>query len=208
MQTMVGRCGKYQKTCNPKPETCNLKQKMRKILNVPFYSQHTGVTDAHWKERACGILSLKMVLDFLGAKTLSSDEFITRGVSAGAYGEWGWTHPGLVSVAAQFGMPMKQKEFRSQDPHEAEKLLKEGIDELVASIESGKPVLISAIKKWKEVKKFHMMVLVGFEVDEGVLKGFYYHDPDAYTEGEGENQFVPIDTFKKHWRRMAIFAPF
>lgn len=181
---------------------------MRKILSVPFYSQRINVSDAHWKERACGILSLKMVLDFLGTKTPSSDEFIKEGISAGAYGEWGWTHTGLVSVAASFGVAMKQKEFRSQNPAEAEQLLKEGVDELVLSLEKEKPVLISAIKKWKEEKKFHMMVLVGFEMDKGVVKGFYYHDPDAYTESEGRDQFVPIETFKKHWRRMAIFIHF
>ncbi len=181
---------------------------MRKILSVPYYSQKIDVSDSHWQERACGILSLKMVLDFLGTKTPSSDEFIKDGVSAGAYGEWGWTHIGLVSVASSFGVTMKRKEFRSKNSHEAEKLLNKGINQLVLSVEKEKPVLISAIKKWVETKKFHMMVLVGFEMDEGVLKGFYYHDPDAYTPPEGKNQFVPIETFKKHWRRMAIFAPF
>ena len=181
---------------------------MRKILIVPYYSQKINVSDPYWKERACGVLCLKMVLDFLGTKTPALDEFIQLGVSAGAYGEWGWTHTGLVSVAMSLGVVMERKEFRSQDPVEAEKLLNEGINELVSSLEKEKPVLISAIKKWIETKKFHMVVLVGFEMDEGVLKGFYYHDPDAYTEGEGENQFVPIETFKKHWRRMAIFTNF
>lgn len=181
---------------------------MRKILSVPYYSQKIDVSDAHWKERACGILCLKMALDFLGTKTPSSDTFIKEGVSAGAYGEWGWTHAGLVSVASSFGVSMKRKEFRSQDSQEAEQLLKEGINELIASIEKRKPVLISAIKKWSEEKKFHMMVLVGFETDTKGLHGFYYHDPDAFTEREGKNQFVPVDTFKKHWRRMAIFVDF
>ena len=178
---------------------------MRKILQVPYYSQKIDASDPHWKDRACGILCLKMLLDFLGTKTSLPDDFIQTGVTAGAYGEWGWTHTGLVSVASLFGITMRRKEFRAQDSVEAGKLLKEGIDELVLSIEKGKPVLISAIKKWVETKKFHMMVLVGFEMDEGVLKGFYYHDPDAYTPHEGKDQFVPIETFKKHWRRMAIF---
>ncbi len=181
---------------------------MRKILQVPYYSQKIDVSDPHWKERACGILSLKMLLDFLGVKTSSPDESIQQGEIASAYGEWGWTHAGLVSVASSYGVAMKRKEFRSQDSVEAEKLLKEGINELVLSIEKGKPVLISAIKKWVEIKKFHMMVLVGFEMDEGVLKGFYCHDPDAYTPHEGKDQFVLIETFKKHWRRMAIFVDF
>ncbi|MBI5817184.1 MAG: C39 family peptidase [Candidatus Yonathbacteria bacterium] len=179
---------------------------MKKILAVPYYSQKIDVSDPHWKERACGILCLKMVLDFLGKKTPTSDEFIQTGVIASAYGEWGWTHTGLVSLAQSFGIVMKRKEFRSQDSVEAEKFLKEGVDELVLSIEKEKPVLISAIKKWVETKKFHMMALIGFEMDEGVLKGFYYHDPDAYTPHEGKDQFVPIETFKKHWRRMAIFV--
>ncbi|MDO8572335.1 MAG: C39 family peptidase [bacterium] len=181
---------------------------MTNILAVPYYSQKIDVSDPHWKDRACGILCLKMVLDFLGAKTPSSDEFVKGGMSAGAYGEWGWTHAGLVSVASLFGVTMERKEFRSHDSREAKKLLKEGINELVLSIEKEKPVLISAIKKWVETKKFHMMIVVGFEMDEGVLKGFYYHDPDAYTPREGKDQFVSIETFKKYWRRMAIFVDF
>src|SRR3990172_1948517 len=108
---------------------------MRKILSVPYYSQKIDVSNPHWKERACGILCLKMVLDFLRVKTPPSDEFIQRGVTSGAYGEWGGMH-------------------------------------------------------------------------EGLIKGFYYHDPDAHTPHEGKDQFVPIETFKKHWRRMAIFVDF
>jgi len=178
---------------------------MRTILPVPYFSQKTDVTGEEWKERACGILCLKMVLDFLGAETPEVDNFVQKGVSLGAYGEWGWLHAGLVAVASSFGIDMERKEFRSNDTKEAQRLLDVGINDIIASIEHEKPVLISAIKKWVEVKKFHMMVVVGFEMNEGVLKGFYYHDPDAYTSSEGKDQFVPIDTFKKYWRRMAIF---
>lgn len=181
---------------------------MKTILSVPFYSQHLAVKDPLWRLLSCGVVALKSVLDFLEAPMSSADELIRIGLSHNAHSDSGWTHAGIVSIAAQFGVAMKRKEFRSHDPLEAEKLLNEGINKLVTSIEQGKPVLISAIKKWAEVKKFHMMVLVGFEMDEGILKGFYYHDPDAYTEGEGKNQFVPIETFKKYWRRMAIFTPF
>src|SRR3989344_3137686 len=178
---------------------------MRKILTVPFYSQHMVVKDPLWRLLSCGIVALKSVLDYLKVETPDPDELIRIGLSYNAHSDSGWAHEGLVSVASLFGITMKRKEFRSQDSVEAEKLLKKGVDELVLSIEKGKPVLISAIKKWVETKKFHMMVLVGFEMDEGVLKGFYYHDPDAYTPHEGKDQFVPIETFKKHWRRMAIF---
>lgn len=179
---------------------------MRIILKVPYYSQHRDVKDPEWKERACGVIALKMALDFLGAQTPAPDEFIKRGVAAGAHGQWGWIHTGLVSLASSFGIAMERKEFRSEDAHKAQELLAQGIDELVASLSSGKPVLISAIKKWFEEKKFHMMVLIGFEMDKGVLTGFYYHDPDALSPEEGKDQFVPIQTFKTYWRRMAIFT--
>lgn len=181
---------------------------MRKILPVPFYSQHIDVKDSEWQERACGIAALKMVIDFLGAKTPTLDELIRRSVSLGAYGPSGWIHAGLVSIASQFGVEMKREEFRSSNTVEVQELLKKGINELVISLEEGKPILVSGIKKWIETKKFHMMVLIGFEMDEGVLKGFYYHDPDAFTTTEGKDQFVTIETFKKHWRRMAIFSRF
>jgi hypothetical protein len=45
--------------------------------------------------------------------------------------------------------------------------------------------------------------MYGFEASKGELTGFYYHDP-ASDEG-GEGQFISVETFRKAWKRTAVF---
>ncbi len=181
---------------------------MKKILNVPYYSQHRDVKDGYWRLRACGILCLKSILDFHLDPGVPSgvDEFVEMADRKGAYGKSGWIHQGLIDIAGEFGLEMERKEYKSDDLKKSEMLLENGINRIVDSIKNNKPVLISAIKRWKEKDKFHMIVLTGFENDEkGNLKGFYYNDTD-YDDEEGGGLFVDIKTFKKYWRRLAIFV--
>ena len=132
-------------------------------LDVPYYSQKIDVKDPEWKNRACGIVCLKMVLDFYGKDTLTPDELIKVGVEIGSYGPSGWIHDGLIDVAEKFGLQMRRKEFRSDDIKIQKKLLSDGINEISMSLEDGRPVLVSVVKNFKEVDKFHIVVLVGYE---------------------------------------------
>ena len=150
---------------------------MIKKLDIPYYSQYDDVKDEHWKPRACGAVCLKMVLDFMKPSETSVSDFVLSANERGAFGEYGWIHQELINVAKNFGVSLERKEFKSEE------------------------------------KKFHTVVLTGFKEDEQELKGFYYNDPDY--EGEdpnpsggqgGENLFVDINTFKKYWRRLAIFV--
>lgn len=175
-------------------------------LDVPYYSQEIDVKDREWKNRACGVVCLKMLLDFYDKEDIPSiDELVLLGLSIGAYSKWGWTHKGLIDLALKYEIDIFRKEFKTENLKLAYKLLDDGVREIIDSIKNGNPVLVSAIKKWKEVDKFHMMVLVGFEGNEESPDGFYYHDPDSDNRKDGENQFVTIEIFRKHWRRMAIF---
>jgi len=176
------------------------------ILEVPYYSQRTDVFDPDWQKRACAMACLKMTLDFLGTKTPSLDEMIQQGVALNAYGPSGWIHEGLAKVALAYGKTIEPTEFRSEDKEEAEMFLNKGIIALVRSLAEGIPVPVSAIKEFKHTDKFHMVILVGAKTEQGSLEGFYYHDSDANSADEGKNKFVPLDTFKKHWRRMALVA--
>ncbi|OGD67048.1 hypothetical protein A2442_00275 [Candidatus Campbellbacteria bacterium RIFOXYC2_FULL_35_25] len=186
---------------------------MIKKLDIPYYSQYDDVKDEHWKPRACGAVCLKMVLDFMKPSETSVSDFVLSANERGAFGEYGWIHQELINVAKNFGVSLERKEFKSEDKIKSEKLLEQGIEEIISSLRGDKPVLISTIRKWTEEKKFHTVVLTGFKEDEQELKGFYYNDPDY--EGEdpnpsggqgGENLFVDINTFKKYWRRLAIFV--
>ncbi len=174
-------------------------------LDVPYYSQKIDVKDLGWKNRACGIVCLKMAMDFYKKDTPSLDELIKIGVETGAYSLSGWIHQGLIDIAEKFGLRMVREEFRSDDFAEAEKLREKGINKIVESLQDDNPVLVSAVKKFKEVNKFHMMILIGFEGDPKNPEGFYYHDPDAESVEEGKNLLVPLEVFQKYWRKMTIF---
>lgn len=174
-------------------------------LTIPYYSQYRDVIDPAWKSRACGVACLKMLLDSKGVQTPSLDEMIQQGDAIGAYGDSGWKHDGLVALAYQYGVKLSRAEWRQSDTQSSDELNKEGIHFLLSELEAGRPVIISAIKNFEIRDKFHLVLLVGAEIEEGIAKGFYYHDPDSYTETKGAYQFVPFHIFEKAWRSMAIF---
>ena len=174
-------------------------------ISVPYYSQYLDVTDPMWQTRACGVACLKMLLEAKGEHPPSLDEMIAQGCSIGAHGEWGWKHDGLIALARQYGAKLSRNEWRKSESKSPEELNEEGIKFLLSELIAKRPVLVSAIKKFEEDDKFHMVVLTGFEERDGAVIGFYYHDSDTTKRGEGENLFVPIDIFRTKWRRMAIF---
>ncbi len=204
---------------------------MKKILNIPYYSQYRDIKDEYWKSRACGAICLKMVLDYLQPENkklwelpVTVEEFMKLANEKGAYGKNGWIHQGLISVARDFGVKLERKEFKSKVKKDSNLenvsckssiknenadyiKLDEEIKEVIFSLKKNNPVIVSVVKRFKEEKKFHMVVLTGFEIDEsGEVKGFYYNDTDYNKEQEGKNLFVDVETFKKFWRKLAIFV--
>ncbi|MBI5798610.1 MAG: C39 family peptidase [Candidatus Yonathbacteria bacterium] len=175
-----------------------------KIL-VPYYSQYLDVTDKMWQPRSCSVVCLKMLLESKGVQTPSIDEMIAQGDAIGVYGESGWKQDGIIALAKQYGVRLSRNEWRQSETVSSEELNEEGINFLISELRAGRPVLASAIKKFEEENKFHLVVLTGFEENNGAVTGFYYHDSDTQVRGEGENLFVPIDTFRAKWRRMAVF---
>lgn len=174
-------------------------------IQVPHYSQFLDVTDELWQPRACGVACLKMLLDVKGVQTPPLDEMIAQGCAIGAHGEYGWKHDGLIALAKQYGTRLSRAEWRKSETESEDELNEKGIIFLLSELRAGRPVIVSAIKKFEEADKFHMVVITGFEEISGAVTGFYYHDSDTKTRGEGENFFVPIDTFRAKWRRMAIY---
>lgn len=176
-----------------------------KLTTAPYYSQYLGVADIAWQPRACGIACLKMLLESRGVQTPPLDEMILQGEALGAYGESGWKHDGLMALAKQYGVKLSRNEWRQSETKTPDELNEEGVNFLISELRAGRPVLVSAIKKFQEDDKFHMVVLTGFEEKDAILTGFYYHDSAAQSRGEGENLFVPMDIFRTKWRKMAIF---
>lgn len=176
------------------------------LLSVPYYSQHLDVLDSEWKDRVCAVACIKMLLEAKKVAAPPLDEMIKQGLALNAHGPSGWIHSGLIALALQYGTTLSRAEWRKSETKTPEELNEEGIRFIVSELRSGNPVIVSAIKKFIEKDKFHMVILVGFQEQDGVIKGFLYHDPDSTIYTDGENQFVPMETFRETWRRMAIFG--
>jgi len=168
------------------------------ILDIPYYSQHLDVSDESWRSRACGILCLKMAMDFYGKDKKDIIEMIKLGVDKEGYSPSGWKHDVLVDIAKEFGFSAFRKEYRDRE--------EEGIKDILDFLKKGCPVMVSAVKNFSEKDKFHMVLLTGFEGEGDEIKGFYYHDPDSLNGDDGKHKFVPKGTFKKYWRKMAIYV--
>ncbi len=182
-------------------------------LLVPFYSQFNKVTLDGWQDRACAPTCLKMVLQYLsdGDFKFSIDDLILEGTTiVGGYIEGiGWAHAGLIRIAHNHGFLAYDEEFRSikinirkksfEKSDFEEELVTKGIKKIKKTLENGVPVIISCSASFTDKHRPHQVVLVGY--DEA---GFYYHEPEA-RDDSGANRFVDLETFRKHWRKFAIF---
>ncbi len=186
-------------------------------INVPYHSQLADVSDPAWRERACGIVALFMVLQFF-RKDISvvPDDLITEGLAIGAHNDHGWIHDGLVALARNHGVHAYREEFKSRlfdrvakiitlNPTE-ETLTESGMTKIIKTLRSGAPVIVSVLGRFTEGGEYHLVPLVGFEEKDGKISGFYYHEPNAKSEKEGAFQFVEKETLKRFWRKFAIFA--
>jgi len=159
-------------------------------LDVPYISQYKDVKDEAWQKRACGLVCLKMVLDFHKVKTPETNEFLKIALDKEAFGESGWVHEKLLGLAKDYGMEAFRKESMEDE------------QELKDFLDKGNPVIVSIKARKFSVEfegKFHQVVLIGYDEN-----GFYYHDSD-YRNGEGKELFVSKDKFREYWRKMAIF---
>ena len=189
----------------------------RTILPVPFVSQYSIGRDSDGKSRACGVACVKMIMDYRGNNDVDFLSLVREGLTIkGAYFSGiGWSHTGLVSILRNHNVGAYAEEFRSVqvDPDNQEFLespfeeghIERGIQKIAGKILDWKqPVIVSGIKGWEEEDKWHLMLITGVEKDGDRVTGFFYHDPDDESE-DGRNKFVDRETFKKHWRKFAIF---
>jgi hypothetical protein len=180
-------------------------------LDVPYLSQHLDVNEEEWRNRACTPTCLKMVMDFYwgdeAQETLVLDDLIKEGNEIGGHNDvFGWIHDYIVILAHNHGFRAYKEEFKSRDPVYNGRLAEMGIVKIKQQLAAERPVMVSAVKKFKETGKYHTVLLTGFEEENGKLTGFYYHDPDAETVKEGKDQFVTLSVFIEHWRRLCIFV--
>ncbi len=167
------------------------------ILDVPYYSQYLDIEDIYWVPRSCGIACVKMVLDFYKTGNYSLADLIKNIAEKGGYNSSGWIHDYLISLFKDCGLQAHREEQMDFD---------DGIEKIAGYLDNDNPVIISIIKFVLGQTKFHMVVLTGYKRENGIIKGFYYHDPESLYRETGQNLFVDLEIFRIGWRRMAIYV--
>lgn len=200
------------------------------ILDVPFYSQFgDNGLDPFWQERSCGILALKMVIDYWRLKTgqhpVPVTEIFNEGnVVGGRTSRGDWVHSALVMVARHYGFTAWRRgwmlssdgtvRFSAEGADEAtlaqidRQQRKESFATLIETLQRGYPVIVSVAKNFDEIDKPHVVVLTGLRRDEAKdsYEGFYYNDPNSPDVQSGKNSFVALAEFTHKWRYQGIFV--
>ncbi len=200
---------------------------MKRILDIPHYSQFSEAIEKDWQGRSCAIVCLKEILDSFNIEG-DITEFIKEGIFVsgdlakkekaheGYSPSTGWGHGVLVMLLRNHGISAYSQEFRSVDVNlesgamensiNSEKLFNEGIKKIEKNIEDNLPVIASIRKSFTEKDSHHMVVIVGYEKnDKGEFIGFFYNDPEPKGM-EGKELFVEMDKFRLGWKKFAIFV--
>jgi Peptidase_C39 like family len=160
-------------------------------LDVPYYSQFVDVTDPFWMLRACGAVALKEVVEFHGVIVPDIVTLCNEGKDRGGYDmENGWVHDYLVLKAKELGLEAHRKEGL------------ETLDGVIEYLEKGNPVIVSVEKRVLEQKRFHIIVLTGFD---STSKLFSYHESESTDKEKGKHRTCDMETFQNYWRGKAIF---
>ncbi|MFH0806257.1 MAG: C39 family peptidase [Candidatus Brennerbacteria bacterium] len=163
-------------------------------FNVPAYSQYLDVKNRAWKRRSCGIVALKMVLDFLKPKhtvTRTFPRLIKARIRAHAYiRNVGWSHAGLARVAMRYGFKGKKYNWSSKTPKSASITM-------LRALKRG-PVIASIYRNLKYGSSGHLVVVTGFE--KNIV---FYNDPDSKTRHAIPRK-VPLTKFLKGWKQRII----
>lgn len=183
-------------------------------LEVPYYSQFVDINDPFWMIRACGAASLKMVVEYHGKVVPDFISLCNEAKDRGGYDmSNGWVHDYLVTKAQELGLIAHREEGLAD------------LSKIITSLEFGNPVIVSVEKRVLEQKRFHIIVLTGYESDVSQsdadqtssevdsatsykLKAngcFYYHEPESTDKEKGRNRSCDVVTFLEYWRGKAIF---
>jgi hypothetical protein len=181
-----------------------------KILEVPYYSEFTEIdgTMEHkdfFKRRSCGIVSVKMVLDYFhnefGTPKIKLADLIKKSLNHRAYlmkkagtKENGWLYPGIVRVLQSYGfqawrrrvfiLPFDLNIFKKEgvNKNSLSSYVNQATAEMIFSfknaIDKKEPIIVSVMKNLGTKKTPHMIVITGYKAKEGRIVGLYVNDPN------------------------------
>lgn len=171
---------------------------------VPAYSQHLDVHDVRWQPRACGIVSLKAVIDYWQNTTLRNRPTIAQLIKEGLKKDGyipgvGWKHKTLAKLAAHHGLRGRHFDWHELSPENA-------LEKLLVYFAKG-PIIASIHKNFRLKGSGHLVVIKGIDT-----KRIFYNDPDARTKS-AISRSVTLSRFLRGWKRRVIavtprvFAP-
>jgi len=158
-------------------------------LKVPYYSQLKDVKDETWQKKACGIVALKMLLEYGVGEKLDADELIKEGIAINGYLESvGWKHDGLVELADRHGLILIRKEYKNNnlrahlavEPPSGQLLgaaldnggsFEDSVADFKNLLQAGHPCLVSIATDFNDKSTFHLVLLAGFEANPAPLVG-------------------------------------
>jgi uncharacterized protein YvpB len=182
-----------------------------KKLDVPFLSQKDNVLKKEYTHNSCGIVCVKMVLDYAKKGNRDLDELIQEGYVVGGTENAGWSHETLVRVLRNHGVLAFRQEFKSHNVdliskqglvnENQEKGFRElGIQKIKNSIDLGYPVLISVKPGFGENGSDHLILVVGYSDDL-----FFVNDPQRKGQ-EKDPIGVSIEKISEYWKGLSIFV--
>ncbi len=145
----------------------------------------------YWAWRSCGIACIQSVIStFKNDFKKTTYNLIQEGLVLNGYNtktDVGWYHDALVTLAANYGIQSKRREFVSS-PEVSLYLLKNHY--VMASMESS--------------TGGHLLLLYGFKLDTNhKLAGFWIRNPNNSNK-KGESQFVSKEEFEKNFKKRII----
>jgi hypothetical protein len=191
---------------------------MKKILDVPYYSEFDEIDGSTehielFKRRSCGIVSVKMAVDYIthstGLGMISLNRLIKLSIKHKAYrlsiggrrNYSGWSHSGIIKALSEAGFVAWRKRCFVL-PSDIAHLKNEGIESdgikrykeqelgefletLAKSIDGGYPVIVSIEKNLGKKITPHLVVMTGYERKGSKIAGFYINDPNNPKSNNG-----------------------
>lgn len=164
---------------------------------VPSYSQFADIGRATWKHRSCGIVCLKMLIDYHGArdphtkKSPTTAQLLAEGIRTGAYiKNIGWKHAGLATLAAHYGLRGKNYDWAPLPKRAAEQRFR---------IALMRGPLIASVHRGLDIQNGGHLVVVTDLKD----KTIFYNDPDARIR-RGVRRSAPTVRFFAAWKQRIV----
>jgi hypothetical protein len=183
-----------------------------KVLPVPFYAQREIVEDSE-KDGACGIVCIKMILDYFHNRSHDVHDLIKEGYIVGGKESAGWNHEALVRVLRNHGVRAYTQEFISHDipdlsasrgvlhSERTAEFVQLGIAKIKKNIDEGYPVMVSVRPRFGANESAHIILIVGYEGEDTLCI-----NDSQRPSSEEQPLLCNIDRFKEYWKGLSVFV--